>query len=307
MALKLFSPAKINLFLNVLCRRADGYHELETLFERISLGDVIFLKLIPSGIRLQTNSTNIPQGPKNLVWRAATLLQNRYGVKKGVAIRLQKKIPVAAGLGGGSSNAATVLLGLNRLWKLKLSQKELLGLAAELGSDVPFFVLDTPLALGSGRGEILRKIRPPKTPIWHCLVKPAFGISTKEAYGGLSLKRLTPPRTDVKMLLHSIRRGDSARVSGLLTNSLEMTGLSLAPTDVPQVSTCGLEVYLNKRVTTIFSIKKELVRQGALASLMSGSGSTVFGIFSSKKVAARTAKILKKKNKSWQVFVASTF
>lgn len=287
MVLKLFSPAKINLFLNVLCRRADGYHELETLFERISLGDVIFLKLIPSGIRLQTNSTNIPQGPKNLVWRAATLLQNRYDVKKGVAIRLQKKIPVAAGLGGGSSNAATVLLGLNRLWKLKLSQKELLGLAAELGSDVPFFVLDTPLALGRGRGEILRKIRPPKTPIWHCLVKPAFGISTKEAYGGLSLKRLTPPRTDVRMLLHSIHRGDSTRVPELLTNSLE--------------------VYLNNRVTTIFRIKKELVKNGAFASLMSGSGPTVFGLFCSQTKAARAAKILKKKNKSWQVFVASTF
>ncbi len=277
-----------------MSRRADGYHELETLFERISLGDTIFLKTIPSGIRLQTNARNIPSDSSNLVWQAADLLQKRYGVKKGVAIRLVKRIPVAAGLGGGSSNAATVLMGLNRLWKMKLSRKELLSLAAEIGSDVPFFVLDTSFAIGKGRGEILKKINPPKAPIWHCLVKPPFGISTKEAYQGLSKhlkaspkQKLTPLRANVNMLLHSIQKGDQERVKRLLTNSLE--------------------VYLDKRLTSILKIKSELIRQGAFVSLMSGSGSTVFGLFRSKLEAARAAKILKKINKTWKVFIASTW
>ena len=286
-SIQLFSPAKINLFLHVLGRRPDGFHNLETLFERIDLGDTITLKEIPEGIRLKVSTSSIPSDEKNLAWKAARLLQERYQVARGVQIHLRKRIPVAAGLGGGSSNAATVLLGLNRLWKLRLTQKKLLELASELGSDVPFFILDTPLALGSGRGEILKKVSPPKRPIWHCLVKPSFGISTKEAYEGLPVKRLTPPKADVRMLLHSIYQGDSRRVSGLLTNSLE--------------------VYLNNRVTTILKIKKELIRHGALGSLMSGSGSTVFGIFRSKMEAARAMKILKSQNQSWQIFTASTW
>ncbi len=284
--MKLFSPAKINLFLRVIRRRPDGYHELETLFERISLGDDIYLKRIPSGIRFRTASRNIPSDASNLACRAAQLLKDRFHVAKGVEIRLVKRVPVAAGLGGGSSNAAAVLLGLNRLWKLKLSQKQLLALGAELGSDVPFFILETPFALGTGRGEILRKVSVKKARFWHCLVKPPFGISTKEAYGALRPSSLTPPKANVKMLLHSIQKGDSERLSELLVNSLEVS--------------------LNNRVTTISKIKSELVRHGAFASLMSGSGSTVFGIFRSRQKAARAARILKK-NKSWQVFVASTY
>ena len=285
--MRFFSPAKINLFLRVLGRRLNGYHDLETLFERISLGDEIFLTPTRSEISFHTDAENIPAGPSNLAWRAATLLRDRYHVQKGVAIRLKKRIPVSAGLGGGSSNAATVLLGLNRLWKLNLPQKKLLALAAELGSDVPFFILNTPFAVGTGRGEILKKINRPKLKIWHCLVKPGFGISTKEAYQGLPPSFLTPQNGNVKMLLHSIQKGDSGRLTELLINSLEVS--------------------VNKRVKTILKIKSELIRQGALASLMSGSGSAVFGIFSSRQKADLAARFLKKKNKSWQVFVVSTY
>ncbi len=271
----------------MLSKRSDGYHNLETLFERIRLGDEIFLKKRRSGIILKVSSRDVPKDDTNLAFKAAELLRHEYGVKQGVEITLKKRIPVSAGLGGGSSNAATVLLGLNRLWRLRLSRKKLLELAAKLGSDVPFFILETSFALGRGRGEILRPVLGIRKKLWHCLVKPPFGIATKEAYGGLRKARLTGQKSDVKMLLHALKTGDSERLSNLLTNSLELS--------------------INKRLKSIYSIKQKLVYEGALASLLSGSGSTVFGLFSSEKKARKAARNLKRKNRHWQVFVASTY
>ena len=285
--MKVFSPAKLNLFLNVLSKRADGYHELHTLFERLSLGDDITLKKRSSGILFGTDSRDIPRDASNLVVRAAQLLRKECAVNEGAEIFLKKRIPVAAGLGGGSSNAATVLLGLNRLWRLKLSRKKLLSLAAQLGSDVPFFVLEAPFAIGEGRGEKLRPFRGFRRKLWHCLVKPPFGISTQEAYKGLVRGKLTPKKTNVRMLVRSVQTEDSGTLSNLLTNSLELS--------------------LNKRVTAISDIKKKLVFEGAFAALMSGSGSTVFGLFSSEGKARRAAVKLRKKNRSWKVFVAATY
>ena len=281
------SHAKINLFLHVLCKRPDGYHDIQTLFERISLADEITLQRAASGIKIKTSSKKLNRGRANIAYRAAELLKKKFGVREGVMIKIKKNIPIAAGLGGGSSNAATVLLGLNRLWRLGLSKKELMKLALELGSDVPFFILDTPLALGSGRGEVLREIKAPGLKIWHCLVKPGFSISTKTAYQSLKSSCLTPQKANVKMLLHSIQKGDASSLARLLANSLELT--------------------LNKRVVTIFDIKKKLLEQGALGCLMSGSGSAVFGIYPSKKCALKATRFLRRKKKNWQVFVVSTF
>ena len=288
--MKLRSPAKLNLFLNVLSRRRDGYHRIETLFERIDLCDELELLNAASGIHIETSSENIPKNEKNLGWRAAALLKKELKLDRGILIRIKKNIPVSAGLGGGSSNAASVLLGLNKLWKLNLSQKKLVFFASKLGSDVAFFVLDVPYALGSGRGEILKKIKAPFRKNWHVLVKPSFGISTQASYKALNLRKgqvLTPPKANAKMLLHSIHKGDSKTLGKLLINSLEVT--------------------LNKRVTEILKIKSELVRQGALGALMSGSGSCVFGIFSSKNKALQAADHLRKAHRAWMVFVASTY
>ena len=285
--MKLKAHAKINLFLNVLAKRPDGYHDIHTLFERISLWDDVRLTLAPSGIRLKCSSKEIPSGPSNLAYRAARLLKDEYGIQKGVRIHITKRIPVSAGLGGGSSDAAAVLLGLNRLWKLNLSQKELSRLGARLGSDVAFFVLDTSFALGSGRGEVLKKIQGPRWKIWHCLVKPTFGISTAEAYSALRPPFLTPQKTNAKMLFHSIHEGQPKRLAKLLINSLE--------------------VVLNKRVTEISKIKNELNRLGALGSLMSGSGSAVFGVFSSKQKALKAARHLKKVFRNFDLFVVSSY
>jgi 4-diphosphocytidyl-2-C-methyl-D-erythritol kinase len=221
-------------------------------------------------------------------------------------IRIKKNIPIAAGLGGGSSNAATTLIGLNKLWNLKLSKKKLCDLGATLGSDVPFFILEARFAMGCGRGEILQEMKMPHLTFWHCLVKPNFGISTKKAYETLDQSSLTPQKVNVRILLHTIQKGHSAALSKLLTNSLECAGHSTAPADVPQVRTRGLEQSLNNRVTEILEIKKSLMRQHALGCLLSGSGPTVFGIYSSQKKALQAARILRK-NKRWKVFVASTY
>ena len=286
--MKLRSPAKINLILNVLRRRRDGTHEIETVFERISLFDELRLSLLKDkSILLRTDSDQIPGGSSNLAWRAAKLLQQRHAVRKGVLIEINKRIPVAAGLGGGSSNAATVLLGLNQLWKLRLSKKELLRLGAELGSDVPFFILDTSFAVGRGRGEILRKVNAPKIKLWHCLVKPEFSILTKEAYASWGSAKLTPPKSNARMLFHSIRKGQLERLSKLLVNSLEAV--------------------LNKRFREILRIKNELRRQGAAGSVMSGSGSSVFGVFASKAGAEHAACFLRRQDKRRRVFVVSTY
>ena len=181
-----------------MSKRPDGYHELETLFERISLGDVLLLKKRATGIRFRTSGCPVPAGPENLVVQAAGLLQQECRVKAGVDIYLNKRIPVSAGLGGGSSNAAFTLLGLNRLWNLGLSKKKLLAFGARLGSDVPFFILEEPYALARGRGEILKRpLQAAPKRFWHCLVKPPFGNSTKKAYECLAGLTLTPQKVNV--------------------------------------------------------------------------------------------------------------
>jgi 4-diphosphocytidyl-2-C-methyl-D-erythritol kinase len=285
--IRLKAPAKVNLFLRVLKKRPDGFHEIHTLFERISIFDDITLAPHPSRIAIKTSAKNIPKDSRNICWRAAELLQKEFGVKKGVTIGIRKRIPVEAGLGGGSSDAAAVLVGLNRLWKLGLSPKKLAKLGARLGSDVSFFALGVPFAEGSGRGEILRPVGKKNLKIWHVVVKPGFGISTKKAYQGLYPALLTPQKADATMALRLIEKADKKHLPGVLANTLEHV--------------------LNKRVTTnLNSIKRKLLQQGATGSLMSGSGSSVFGIFSSRKEAFSAARILKKELRG-QVFVASTF
>jgi 4-diphosphocytidyl-2-C-methyl-D-erythritol kinase len=283
---KLLSPAKINLYLHVRQKRKDGFHELDTLFERVGLFDTVTLTARRSGTGVVCRGMGVPGGPANLAYRAAELLRVKYGVTQGVTIRIEKRIPAAAGLGGGSSNAATVLAGLNKLWRLGLGKRELLSLGAEIGSDVPFFLLDTPFAVGRGRGEKLVAVTGKRPKIWHCLVKPPFGISTKEAYGALGPSSLTPHRGNAKLLLHSIKKGDAEGLSVRLVNSLETA--------------------LNKRVRSITEIKNELLKKGALGALMCGSGSTVFGIFSAEKKARQAARFFGKRQ-GHQAFAVATF
>jgi len=283
--LSLKAPCKVNLYLKVLRRRRDGFHELDTLFERINLCDEIVLKPYAKGIRLKCNVKSLPTGPKNLVYKAALLLKSKFAVKKGVQILLKKKTPIAAGLGGGSSDAATTLMGLNRFWNLKLSTRQLMDLASYLGSDVPFFILDTPYAIGRGRGEKLHKVCS-RLKIWHVLVKPRIKVLTKHVYQGLKPHLLTRSRANARMLAAVIQKKNILKLNQMLFNALE-------------------DVVVQK-YAVIRTIKRDLLKAGASTALVSGSGPTVFGLAKSRHEAVSIKQKMLKKHPKKFVAIAHT-
>ena len=257
MKIKFKTPAKINLGLHIHGKREDGFHELETIFQMVSLYDDVELELLSSGIKLECDTSGVPTDDTNLACKAALLLRQTYQVEgKGVIIRLKKNIPFGAGLGGGSGNAAGVLMGLNRLWNLKIEREKLSKLAAELGSDVPFF-LTSPCALGMGRGEQLGSLKP-CAKFQVLLVFPGFPVATSWVYQNLKLK-LTKRENNISILRKNLSLSDITSLGSRLYNDLEPVVIQRFP-----------EVQV---------VKNELKAWGALGVLLSGSGSTVFGIF----------------------------
>ena len=257
MKIKFKTPAKINLGLHIHGKREDGFHELETIFQMVSLYDDVELELLPPGIKLECDTPGVPTDDTNLACKAALLLRQTYQVEgKGVNIRLKKNIPFGAGLGGGSGNAAGVLMGLNRLWNLKIEREKLSKLAAELGSDVPFF-LTSPCALGMGRGEQLGSLKP-CAKFQVLLVFPGFPVATSWVYQNLKLK-LTKRENNISILRKNLSLSDITSLGSRLYNDLEPVVIQRFP-----------EVQV---------VKDELGAWGALGVLLSGSGSTVFGIF----------------------------
>ena len=199
----LLSPAKLNLFLRVIKKRPDGYHTIVTLFERINLCDSIRLTPIPkNSVRIICEHPHVPRGRKNLACQAAELLRQQYHIKTGVEIHIQKNIPVAAGLAGGSSNAATALRGLNQMWGLNLPRRKLMAYGRQLGSDVPFFLQDCSWALGTGRGDLIRPLNVP-SKLWHILVIPRVKMYSREVFTRFNLQ-LTKTRDDVNILILSL-------------------------------------------------------------------------------------------------------
>jgi 4-diphosphocytidyl-2-C-methyl-D-erythritol kinase len=277
------SPAKVNLYLEVLNKRKDGFHNINTVFEKIALCDVISLKRRKKGIKIISSGEKIPLGRKNLAYKAASLLQRETGLKKGVEIRIKKNIPVGAGLGGGSSNAACVLLGLNRLWHLRLSNKKLLKLGAQIGSDVPFFLSKATWAIGRGRGEILKPISS-SWCLWHLIVVPHERISTKNSYHKLSLN-LTKKQLFYKIVIYAIRRKKLNLLKEALFNRLE---------DSQATANC----FSIKKIKTFFA-------DLGLKALMSGSGSAVFAVFPERKEALEVQKALLAY--PWKVFLVRTW
>lgn len=288
--LTLPSYAKLNLYLAVKGRRRDNYHTIETLFERIDISDRITLRsLRDDAIRISCDSPHVPSDSTNLAYKSARLLQEELRLKKGVAIRIAKRIPVAAGMGGGSSNAASVLLGLNKLWALGLSRKDLAGFAKKLGADVPFFIYDCPFALGTSRGDVIRPLAAlNRTRLWHIVAVPRLTVSTVSIYKRWdSVKsRLTAPGHGVTMICSALQKKDISLLGGALYNSLEQVTTVLYP-----------EV---RRLT------EEFARFGLDAVLMSGSGPAVFSIVSSSGEAASFCRRLKERHPSWRVFAAQT-
>ena len=284
------SYAKLNLYLSVLSKRKDNYHNIKTLFERIDLCDRINLKVLPEKeIKIICNDLLVPKGPTNLCFRAAKLLQDKFKIRQGAEIKIIKRIPVGAGLGGGSGNAACVLLGLNKLWKLRLSRKRLASLAKKIGADVAFFIYDVSFAWAEERGD---KIRPltalEKVKLWHILVVPKLHVSTPLIYRNWDkLSGLTMRPPDVKILISRLKDKSREIKAELLFNSLEQVTTKLYP--------------------EAERAKSALKKLGLKSILMSGSGPAVFGIVSSKKEAESSSRKLRNLERSWRIFVARTF
>jgi 4-diphosphocytidyl-2-C-methyl-D-erythritol kinase len=314
-SLSLKAPAKINLFLKVFGRRCDGYHEIKSLLQKINLHDVltftpsdnlkVFTNFSDAG-RFVVDSTlreEIPE-EQNLVYKAAALLRNKCSVKSGAEINLIKKIPLAAGLGGGSSDAASALLGLNKIWSLGLSYSDLYEFAGQLGSDVPFF-LNGPRAFVEGRGEIITNIEAGKL-LHILLVKPYITVSTEWAYSSYQLSVMSNELKDKNTtqdfeLNSSLVTHHSSPSLRWLTNEVnKVDNITLFIKAVEKAELRKSKEILNdleavtvKSFPVIADIKDKLIGEGAIFSLMSGSGPTVFGIFNSAEEAEDASKVFK--------------
>ena len=259
------APAKINLSLDVLRKREDGYHEVEMIMTMVDLADRLEMEELPRDtIIISSQAGYIPLDEKNLAFQAAKLVKDRCGVDKGVYIHLDKRIPVSAGLAGGSTDAAATLRGLNRLWRLGLTDDELRLMAEELGSDVPFCVTGG-TAIARGRGEKLEPI-PAPPPCWVVLVKPPINVSTADVYGRFRVNEIKR-RPQTQAMIQAIERGDFAGVCASLGNVLEDVTISLHP--------------------EVRYIKEAMLRLGADGALMSGSGPTVFALVQKESKLAR--------------------
>jgi len=296
---------KINLYLQVLDEfpgGGRGYHRLQTIYQTIGLYDEIILSSTErQGIEVLCGHPLVPQGPKNLVYKAASLLRRYAGVKRGINIEIIKNIPVGAGLGGGSSDAAATLQGLNRLWKLNYGRKTLLSIAAQLGCDVPFFLYGH-TALGERYGETVTPL-PEIKKKWVLLVKPDFMLSTKWVYRHLGKIRLTEPVniTKIKIRQYQSKR---KRESYLWRSSLLTIG------EIRKILKDGVEKLIYNRLEKvaiayypiIAQIKKELLEGGADCTLMSGSGPTVFALLKDQRVGKKLRKRMEKyKFSTWLV------
>ena len=275
-----WAPAKVNLFLEVLGKRLDGYHEIATLMLAIRRFDTLCIKEDPSGeILLDCNRSDLSTGEDNLVVRAARLLQKHTGCSRGCRLRLVKRIPMAAGLGGGSSDAVATLLGLDRLWQLGLSARELEKLGAELGSDVPFF-FHLPAAWCTGRGEIVKPVAFPRA-LELVLLCPSFGCPTAAVY-----RQVQAPQkpADSVALLTAAAVGDVETLGRCLLNRLQAAATTIAP-----------------KIARYFQQLRTLNPAGAL---LSGSGSTLFAVCRNREEAKRIAKDLRDRARGdYQVYV----
>ena len=286
--IELLSPAKINLYLDLLEKRSDGYHNIVTVFEKIDLCDKIRLTTSKSNITVSSNLKELPQDENNLAYHAASLLKETYNVSEGVDIYIEKKIPVAAGLGGGSSNAAITLKGLNKLWELDLTDKELSEIAKKIGADVPFFIFNHSFALGKERGDDIKPLKS-GLELDHVIISPPVNVSTKEIYEKSNLG-LTGNRPDVKMMVRAIEESDLEGVKKYLHNALE-----------------GV---VTKKVTDISKVKSFVRKRGFDAIKVTGSGPTIFVLTNEGKEAVKLKEeILKsfcKFQTNWRIFVAKT-
>lgn len=262
--IKIVCPAKINLSLDVLSRREDGYHIVKMLMQSITLEDLITVRKINSGIKIYCDTKDVPCNESNTAYKAAKLMFENFNIIGGLEILIDKKIPVGAGLAGGSTNAAGVIKAINELYDLKLTLKDMMEIGVKIGADVPFCILGG-TALAQGIGEVLTPLKPLGT-LWCVLAKPNFSVSTREVYSKLKIDEI-PKHPDIDRLIGYIEKKDYINLAENMVNVLENVTMK----DYP----------------IIFEIKNIMMEFDALGSLMSGSGPTVFGLFDSKNSAEK--------------------
>lgn len=279
--IKLKARAKINLGLDVVRKREDGYHEVRMIMQMINLYDRITLRRSTEpGIRVTTNLPYLPVNEDNLVYRAAKLLMEEFKVTEGAEIGLQKYIPVAAGMAGGSSDAAAVMVGVNRIFHLGLTKKQLMERGVKIGADVPFCIMRG-TALAEGIGEVLTPL--PAMP--HCslvIAKPKIHVSTKFVYGNLKASELKE-HPDIDGQVQALREGSLEQLVAKMGNVLETVTVPAYP--------------------VIDEIKRTMLKNDAMGAMMSGSGPTVFGIFEREERAQEVCRLLKKEGAAKQVYL----
>lgn len=281
--IKLKALGKINLGLDVLGRRPNGYHDVRMVMQTVYLYDQILLeKTDKEGISLETNLFYLPVNENNLAYRAAKMLIDEFAIKEGVHISLEKHIPVAAGMAGGSSNAAAVLYGMNRLFQLGLTDQELMDRGVQLGADVPYCIMRGTV-LAEGIGEKLTPL--PAMPKCHVLLaKPPINVSTQKVYEKLDAQEVTE-HPDIDGILLGLQTGDLEKITSSMGNVLE----NVTITEYPQIE----------------RIKDVMKEEGALNAMMSGSGPTVFGIYDDKMLARRAAARIREEQLAKQVHVTT--
>ncbi|MCX7749842.1 MAG: 4-(cytidine 5'-diphospho)-2-C-methyl-D-erythritol kinase [Clostridia bacterium] len=278
---ELKAHAKINLSIDVLRKRPDGYHDVRMIMQTVELHDKVIIEEIDNGIDVVCESRWIPSGSGNIAYKAANLLINEYKISRGVRIKIDKKIPVSAGLAGGSSDAAAVIKGMDKLFSLNLPEQELLRLGKQIGADVPYCIKGGTM-LAEGIGEILTELSPlARTDI--VLIKPRIGVSTPWVYKNLNLDEIKE-RPDIDLIIEDIKENRVGNIARNMKNVLETVTIP--------------------KYTVIHDIKNQLVELGAVGSLMSGSGPSVFGIFESKEAAKKAFE--KIKNERWDSFLTET-
>lgn len=277
--------AKINIGLDVLRRRPDGYHEVKMIMQTVDIYDDLVLKRVAKpGIQLQTDKEELPVNRDNLIYRAAALLMEEKGITEGVKITLTKRIPIAAGMAGGSSDAAAALRGLNVLFDMGYSVEELQRLGVKLGADIPYCIVGGTM-LSEGIGEILTPL--PTPPDAHLVVaKPDINVSTAFVYGNLHVERLKD-HPDIDGMVQALSGRDLQGICDRMGNVLETVTVREYP--------------------VIEEIKEVMIKNGALNALMSGSGPTVFGIFTDRKQAEETAAVIAERDFARQIFVTGFY
>jgi len=269
------SPAKINLFLKVLSERSDGFHNIVSIVDIVSLFDVIYMEDIKNrDIVVEDSKGILPAGMNNTIYRAIALMKERYNVERGVRVFVEKNIPIGSGLGGPSSNAATVMKELIKIWKLTVDNSDLLNLARLVGADVPLFLYGKSCVI-EGIGEKVLPIQLP--PMWYVIVYPEFELKSKIVYEQFKIV-LTKEENDIK---YSKNFNNIHDVADILENDLERVGISMCP--------------------QIGRIKERLIEAGALGALMTGSGSSVFGLFKSNEHACDALSALQNMGKVFVV------